>query len=229
MDPTNIRELLDAHDKVPTKGEALQFKKSLGTNITLIAQREKTKLFFHNPDITTDLKRVEKALKYILDEEKDVKKSLKREIAKEEYKSMGEDPSKEAKKLKLMIPPDTFETVEHSYVSDESFNNFSCNKCDFSSTSEQIMIKHMEKKRKEAWTQMLEEKMKCDRRVKVWYESPSDFKHLVVKHNLPNPDIENQNDEQIVNDDNKQVEEDTFTTPLKGIYCMSETNMKDTE
>ena len=99
MDPTNIRELLDAHDKVPTKGEALQFKKSLGTNITLIAQREKTKLFFHNPDITTDLKRVEKALKYILDEEKDVKKSLKREIAKEEYKSMGEDPSKETKKL----------------------------------------------------------------------------------------------------------------------------------
>ena len=46
MDPTNIRELLDAHDKVPTKGEALQFKKSLGTNITMIAQRGKTKLFF---------------------------------------------------------------------------------------------------------------------------------------------------------------------------------------
>jgi hypothetical protein len=45
MDTTHINELLDAHDKVPTKGEAVKFKKSLGSKITLKAQREKNKAF----------------------------------------------------------------------------------------------------------------------------------------------------------------------------------------
>ena len=94
-----------------------------------------------------------------------------------------------------MIPSNQFDCEEHSYVSDKDFNNFSCDQCEFSSTSEQMMIKHMEKKRKESWTQMLEEKIKCDKRFQDWYDSPSDFKHLSVKHNLPNPNIENENDD----------------------------------
>ena len=62
MTTTNVNQLLEAFDKVPTKGEAVQFKKSFGTEIILMAQREKAKFFVHNLDITTDLKRVDAAL-----------------------------------------------------------------------------------------------------------------------------------------------------------------------
>ena len=210
MDSANINQLLDAHDRVPTKGEAVQFKRSLGTNTSLRQQRDRSREFFHNPDMTTNLKIVDSALKGIVEEEKNIKRNIKRQIAKEEYEHWQEEPSKEAKKHKLMIPPDMFETEEHFYVSDEEFNNFSCNHCNFSSNSEQTMIKHMEKKRKEAWTQMLEEKLNLDKRCKEWYESPSDFKHLAVKHNLPNPDIENRYDSD--EGDNHENMED-FVTP----------------
>ena len=155
MNTTHINELLDAHDKVPTKGEAVKFKKSLGSKITLVAQREKTKLFFHNPEITTNLKTVDAALKGIVEEEKSFKMDLKRTITKEEYEVLGEEPSKFARRQVFMIPPDVFETDEHNYTSDDGFNNFSCNMCNFSSTSEQIMIVHMGKKRKEALTEDL--------------------------------------------------------------------------
>lgn len=213
MNQADIQERLEAHDKVPTKEAAVNFKKSLGTKVPLCAQREKAMQFFHNPNITSDLRRVDDALKNIVEEEKSVKMNLKRVIAKEEYNRMGEEPSIEAKKQKLMVPPKVFETEEHLYESDEDFNNFTCNKCDFTSNSEQIMIKHMEKKRRDDWTQMLENMLKYDRRLREWYESPSNFKHLSLKHNLPNPDIEKENDEQPVVDVDKPYKAQEFTTP----------------
>ena len=98
MDSANINQLLDAHDRVPTKGEAVQFKRSLGTNTSLRQQRDRSREFFHNPDMTTNLKIVDSALKSIVEEEKNIKRNIKRQIAKEEYEHWQEEPSKEAKK-----------------------------------------------------------------------------------------------------------------------------------
>ena len=68
MDHGNIVELLDAHDKVPTKREAVEFKKNMGPNFSWRVQRDKAQEFFHNPDLTTNLKVVDEALKGIIDE-----------------------------------------------------------------------------------------------------------------------------------------------------------------
>ena len=111
-----------------------------------VYRETKHRSFFHNPDLTTNLKVVDEALKGIIDEEKSLKINLKRSIAKEEYEKLGEEPTVEAKKQKLMVPPAMFETDEHGIVSDEDFNNFTCNMCDFTSNSEQTMITHMDKK-----------------------------------------------------------------------------------
>ena len=40
MNQADIQERLEAHDKVPTKEAAVNFKKSLGTKVPLCAQRE---------------------------------------------------------------------------------------------------------------------------------------------------------------------------------------------
>ena len=58
MDQANIIERLEAHDKMPKTEEFVHLKISSGTKLTLNEQREKAKLFFHNPNLTPDLKKL---------------------------------------------------------------------------------------------------------------------------------------------------------------------------
>jgi hypothetical protein len=199
MDRNQIAEQLDEHDKVRSREEVTEWKRGL-KGIGLAEKRRKAMEFFNNPNMITNFKRVDDAIQSISNEESAFKTGLKRQIAQEEYKKFGEEPKTNKRNQDVMNPPGNF-TTEADYTANEDFSEFKCSKCGEAFNSQQVAIIHIEKELKYEWNKHLEAKLKSDKRFTEWYASPADIKHLTVKNNLPNPEI-NACDEQSENDDN---------------------------
>ena len=162
--------------------------------MTLAEKRRNAMQFFNNPTMTTDMNRVNNAIQSISNEEKVFKMGLKKDIAREEYKKLGEEPkkqnqNKDNRNKDVMTPPDNFSTDTH-YTHNEDFSEFKCTECGEEFSFQQDAIIHMEKEQKKAWLKNIESKMESDKRFTDWHESPADIKHLTVKVDLPNPDID---------------------------------------
>ena len=61
---------LKEYSKVRSMAEAIEFKKNLDAKLSLRDKREEAKLVFSNEGMTTDFKRVEKAIKSITETKK---------------------------------------------------------------------------------------------------------------------------------------------------------------
>ena len=61
---------LEEHNKVRSMAEAIKLKKNLDAKLSLRDKREEAKLVFSNEGMTTDFKRVEKAIKSITETKK---------------------------------------------------------------------------------------------------------------------------------------------------------------
>ena len=62
------------------KKKLLNSEKSLGNNLTQNAQRERAMQFFHHPNVTKSLKRVDRSLNTFAGEEYSIKINLKMEM-----------------------------------------------------------------------------------------------------------------------------------------------------
>ena len=130
--------------------------------------------------------------------EKGFKRKLKLLIASEEYEKYKEIPPKDnTRRCKPLVPPQSFESP-HVYRKDSILNKFKCKDCHQEFTPEENAIKHMndDKLRTNAWLEKLGDKMKNDKRLADFYESPANIKHLSVLNNLAHPKFSiNKNDD----------------------------------
>jgi len=148
MERNQILDQLDLHDRVHTREEAINWKKSLQKKMTLAEKRRNAMQFFNNPTMTTDMNRVNNAIQSISNEEKVFKMGLKKDIAREEYKKLGEEPkkqnqNKDNRNKDVMTPPDNFSTDTH-YTHNEDFSEFKCTECGEEFSFQQDAIIHME-------------------------------------------------------------------------------------
>ena len=210
MDQGQILKRLEAHDKQKTNIEAIMWRKCLDKKLTQKQVREKSMEFFGNKTLSSNHTTVEKAIKSIETVHKRFKLDLKLKIAHEEYQKYKEEPKKDVNRVtKLKVPPESYKS-SHLFRNDSDLLKFKCEKCHKEFNTKENATKHMEdyKLRTDDWLESLDLKVKEDKRLADFYGSPAVIKHLTVETNLPNPDMDDEdlNDVTLATEDNHHVD-----------------------